>query len=450
LTPILMLCVGQAEAFVGAFVAPEGVVVEHHHAAAVVFRTDSDDGVVTLTSEVTGGAQHFAWIVPMVGTAEPEPEAVSADDFAELDAWTAPQLVQVTCEDLFPFVGKGRQETGADDRPATGPRSRGKGPWGCGGSQSRGPRYYDYSGGYYPRGDTAQYGGRVEPVLASVAGPEFMPTDWTFTVVDGADLIDGLDAAGLSVSEALESDLAKYLSAGHPFVVAEASLESPADGRWLQPFQFQFKSALSPLLVRPGVSTSDGEQDLVIITLEEGSLKGVEVNYEPLAPETDCLVDSVEAFSGFYENELSEAFGQLTDDAGGAGWFQEYEAAQGANEAGDSIDKALLTRFGRTSGLSSSFVLTRSRVRYDPTRIEKDPALSTNPDFGSGHVRYVLHDESLESNFPTCNVPFPVDPGSCFDDPPAEPDSGRGAMAGIGVIVAGGALWRAMRRHQRY
>lgn len=451
MTPILMLAAGSAQAFVGAFVAPEGVTVDHRHAAAVVFRGAGKDGTLLLTSDVDGGATRFAWVVPVVGGTDPRPEAASADDYAELDEWTAPQLVEVTCQDLFPFLGQDDpDETGVDDRPLTGPRSRGRGPWGC--SPPDGPStrpYYGYGYGYYPyyeRYDTGRYGGDSQPVVGRVSGPTFVDTDWTFTTVTGDQLLATLEAEALVVSDTLKADLESLLTSDHTFVVAEAALAEPADGRWVTPFQLAFSSSLSPLLVKSGRSTSSGEQDLVIHTLQEGSQRGVAVNYEDLGVETSCLV-AADGLDAFYEAELAETFAALPEEAGGAGWTREYEAVNGIEESGAAIRGALLASLGRMDA-PSSFVLTRSRVRYDPAVIDKDPALSTNAEFGFGHVRYVVHDDSLESNFPTCNDPFPVDPGSCFDEQLEDRSRGRGrgAMAGLGVALAAGTLWRAWRR----
>jgi hypothetical protein len=435
-----------AHAFVGAIVAPPGVTVAHQHATAVVYRSDVDRGVLTLTTEVDGGATRFAWIVPVVGSAAPTPREVDAALLTELDTWTAPQVVEVTCEDLFPFVEPPRGETGAD-LPATGPRSRGHGPWGCY-SEPKQPYQYGYYGYYYgrPRDTGGIPATSPRPVRSSLAPANYVGTTWTFTEVTGAALRDAVADAGFVLSDALAASLATRIDDNATFVIAEAALAEPADGRWVEPFRLDYASARSPLLVREGAAASEGEQDLLIFTYQHNRLAGSAVNYRAMSPETDCLVDADGDLTAFYDDELAQAFAALPATAGGAGWLREYEAFGATNESGEALSGDVIDAFSDRRRVAN-FVLTRARVRYDPKTVETNPEFVVSEGFITTRIRYVAHNDALESNIATCNDPFPDDPGSCFDEPAErQTPRRRGLIVGLGALASTLAAWRALRR----
>ena len=259
----------------------------------------------------------------------------------------------------------------------------------------------------------------------------------TLSAESREDLEDWADAQGLFLPAGAGELFDEYLAGGTSFISVKVDLDSVTSGGvMLKPIQFSYQSDMMSLPIRLGTLNAGGAQDVVLhVITDTGGPVGIS-NYPELFVEGECMYEeeSFGAFSGFYDDLYSDQWDQ---EAGGAGYVTEYVWAPTACDpctGGGPLSAEALKGVGY-QGDPNKAVVTRLHVRYDPSAVEGDLMLydAGRHGFAQHQQRYILYNESLESDFPVCGEGFVDNPGTCEDD------TGSGEL-GFGMMFPGAWL----------
>ena len=100
-----LLCPDPADAFCGAYVGEEGAEI-HNSASRIVLAREGNISTLTMFNDFEGNASEFGMIIPVSSTIDEDNVAlVDADLLDRLDRYSAPRLVQYTCEDFYNDAG---------------------------------------------------------------------------------------------------------------------------------------------------------------------------------------------------------------------------------------------------------------------------------------------------------------------------------------------------------
>lgn len=418
---------GDAQAFCGHYLGTADSSSPKNEVSQIVYVREGNRTTITMANDYSGGSPTFAMIIPV-------PDTIDRDDIKLLDdptvvkrvdTYAGPRLVSYTCDDLNGFglkdavcgcatneLKKLALRFALDNLPAA--------------MDSLDLGYGDYN--------------------INVISPESVEelADWA----TGLDFTLGNDARPL---------LEEYISGGSSFIAVTVELDSLLSGGvWLQPIQFSYESENMGLPIRLGALNSLGRQDVIIhVITDEGSV-GI-ANYGEFEVESNCMIyaDDVDNFSDYYESALEDAY---QDAGGGAGWATEYVWAPTKCDPcsdGGSLDEETLKDVGY-KGDPNVASLTRLHVRYNPASVTQDLSLYTGGAVAQWQQRYIVHDVSLEEEFPVCDEGYVEGGGSCADDTAGggggllveEPPQEASALPflPVGLVCAGLWGWMARRR----
>ena len=402
------LWAGPAAAFCGTYVASPGVELTNQTSQIIIVRQDGRT-TLSMANDYTGSATNFAMLVPVPEVLEREDiTTVRPELFQRFDDYSAPRVVEYTCDDFW-----------WDD--------------------------YDFS--EMDGGGGGEAGGGWEEPPTVVVEAEYEVGIYTIQIVSATDsggLMTWLADNGYGVDAAAESLLGEYIDGGQYFFAAKVNLGAAVtDGTFLEPLQFGYESEVFSLPVRLGTLNSPGEQDVVmyIITESEDGSVGIS-NYTKFEIEDECMVDlaAVGGIDSYYGAQFAAGW---SEGGTGEGWLQEYAWSTSSCDpcptekpTNDEVQEAGF------EGSSWESYFTRIRLRYTPEAATEDVMLYASGIRDSEQVRFIRYNSELEdrasfdSDFEICGYgPVLDDPGSCDDDEPGtdvwdEPESTGGTDGG--------------------
>lgn len=421
-----------AHAFCGAYVGSIDVEPKNATSRMGIVHEDGRT-VLTLANDFEGELTDFGLLIP-VPTAldERNVRVVDEDLLQDADRYSAPRLVEYTCEDLA---------GGATAVPVSG-------GGGCGASIA------DRSFGSTPI--------TTDPEASVQVLRYFTEGEYEIQVVqadDSAPLLDWLATNGFAADPSLEGLLGDYIADEQLFLAIRVRLEAIEQGRaWLSPLQLEYPGEDVVLPIRLGTHSSAGLQDLLLFVIGEGDdgAWGVS-NYPEGSVPTDCLLpDDATDFSSWYEQAFTDAVAGER-----AGWVREY--AWGAGKCDPCADGA--------SGLPNDVILglgwpstmvpfhfSRLHLRYTPDQIDQDLVL-----YPSGildpHQQRVIVEHEGKADFrylwPVCGEdepnPPPVPPLAGWEDYWCdwEDHVQQGAVSPAWWLLGAAPLWLLRRRRRQ-
>lgn len=452
-----LLCPLPASAFCGAYVGAEGEEIHNRASRIVVAR---DDGLNTLTmfNDFEGDASQFGMIIPVPASIEADNVRLVPPELLDrVDRYSAPRLVQYTCEDFYNDAGTtidpnvlspSSQTTAASQRSVSEPgaglgldtadtgglslsASSGSSSVGCGGGSINTTPYETV--------DTSD--DRLDTAYGVVIEDEFSLGEyelWVLRAEDTAGLTGWLGDNGFVLPGGAEKMLSGYVDGASRFLALRIDTERlPAGQTWLSPLQLRYVSDAWGLPIRLGTLSSGGIQDLIVYALttyRDGQV-GISNYPEAALPEDECMLaldpaDPLGDFSDLYEQRWTEAAG-VHESSPGLAWTTEYgwgfdPVASGVKcdpcpppdpdrPSDDPITTPELAELGLWSAeWGGGWYVTRLRLRYTPQSVTRDLML-----YPSGisstrtQMRYIVHRWELESLLPTCGAE-PDEPGSCY------------------------------------
>lgn len=435
------------------FALPDGVDAEPAPGVVVASWWDVSEHRWVVAPGWGGGATKLAVIFPITPASEVGVSSATDAAMTKLMQTLGPTAIEVTCEDLYPFVDRRDTSDYRDygDEEDEHPRLRHTqpGPLACDRSTPYRGYYgygyeYDYdTEPYYPNGyGDMTDGDRVD----SVTGPDLLSAKI-------------LETAGLADVAAVEVWLAeRTLTLAEPLV-------DVAGGKWLAvvydvtdddvgrlPSVLIDDRSMSHLRVDVG----DGDTDLVVYQIGEAAFPSAPQAIVPLALEevmldSDCLFDD-DTVDARYEAALATAAG-----APGTRALYVFEHLSNPNQcigcAGLPDLATSLTSLGWTSDLGPfNTAITRVRLIVDAGAGVDTVGWQQLEPSEARYTAFVAWRQELESDFPVCGVGFVDDPASCLDGETARrarPGSRSGAVGTLGFAALGLAAVIAGRRRAR-
>lgn len=373
------LLLSSAHAFCGYYAGEAGANLYNQLSQIAMVRQGSRT-TLTLANDVAGDAAEFALIIPVPEVLD-EADVRLADPalFAVLDDYSAPRLVEYTCESLY-----------ADYALAEAS--------GMGGGGSVPP---------------------TEPVGAAESSvsveAEFAVGEYEIVILsadESGDLLTWLDDNDYAIGDDAADLLGEYIDSGSYFFAAKVALELlPGEGVTLSPLQFSYDADMFALPIRLGTLNSPGSQDLLLYALTDAAEGSVAIaNYPEVEIEDECLWDGdAEGFAAFYP----EAFGDAIEEAGGSAWMEEYSWSPYKCDpcVGEPPTEEEIDQLGFDGPLEDAH-FTRLHMRYDSTA-DADLTLYTTRITDWEQIRFVTWTEEIEYLYPVCGAGFVEDPGEC-------------------------------------
>ena len=431
-----------------AFALPEGV--DPAPATGVLVSTwwDVSEHRWVIAPGWAGGATPLAVVFPITDASSVSVTSSANAAISKLMLSLGPTSLEVSCEDLYPFVDRRDTSTYQDyrDEPNDHPRLRHTqpGPLAC---NQRSPYY----GGYYDY---------------SYGGPYYAEGYGNMATGSRVDTATGPDARAASVRETAELDDVAAVGAWlaeRSLTLAEPLAEAPG-ARWLavvydvtddEPGRLPAVTLEDPSFDRLRLDLGDGDTDLIVYHLGEVLSPTMLRPIVPLGLDetslgTDCLFrdDSVDVR---YDAAVAEAFGPIGQRSAFA-----LEHLSGPNQCIGCAGLPDLANWLPTLGWPSDIAVANtaiSRVRLivdagaGPTSVQWQQLDVEDARF----TAFVAWRADLESDFPVCGEGFTDDPASCLDEATARrarPGSRSGAVGTLGMAALGVALLVAGRRRR--
>jgi hypothetical protein len=419
---LALLASNPADAFCGTYVGPAGSSLKNRVSTMVMVR-EGNRTTVTMANDVAGGIPSFGMLIPVPGDVE---DVHLLDDLSlmnRVDRYAGPRLVEYSCDDLR---GGGVLQSA------------------CGGLMQQARELATRTA--------------LEHAGAALGDVTFGYGDYDVEVLTPssvAELAGWATGAGWTLNSTASDVLDEYIGAGTRFIAVSVDLdEVMSGGVWLRPLQFTYTSDSMSLPVQLGALHSPGLQDVVLHVITDRDQGSVGVsNYPEFGVESECLVRGEGAgvlggalgggFDDFYANAVADGF---EESGGGAAWTTEYTWAPAkCDPCPDEgpLDDEVLSDLG-FEGDPSRATLTRIRARFAPGALHGDLGLYESGIAGQLQRRYVVHDASLEADFPVCGEGWVDGGGSCAVDtgsggspiPAGGPALPLGALlAGLGLLI---------------
>lgn len=421
MSPLLLLTgvlgAAPAHAFCGTYVGgADGTPT--NKASHVVMVREGTKTTLTMAGDARGISPSFGMMVPVPGAVSRAELLEDLSLVERVDRYAGPRLVSYTCEELHGFGaggGSGQQAVCgmAVDYAKSELRSA----------------ILDAANGFL--GDLVPGQGDYE---VDVLAPESV-----------ADLDTWAGDRGWSLEPAARTLMAPHIERGGGVVTVGVDLEQASyGGVLLQPLQIAYESDAMVVPVKLGAIGATGTQDVlitVITHMSEGSV-GI-ANAPEFGVESECMWrDEGPSFDRFYEDEITAAY---EDEDAPVAWTTEYTWAPAkCDPCPDEgpLEEDVLRDLGYEGPVGEA-VLTRLRVRLDPDRVREDLVLYPSGMSFTHQQRYILHDASLESDFPVCGEGWVADGGTCDDAAPFAPEPAGLPLLPLGGLVAGlGAVFR--------
>ena len=391
--------------FCGTYVGGAGTSI-YNSASQVAIVRQGTTTTITMANNVVGDAAEFAMVVPVpqVLTAA-DVTTVDAGLFSVLDGYSAPRLVEYTCDD-FRYDGGGAVEDA----------------------------------------DAGGYGGGADSATGVTVESSFAVGSYDIVVLSATEsggLLEWLAANGYTgLDESAAALLGEYIDAGTYFFAAKVSLDAvPETASYLDPIQMSYTSAAFSLPIRLGTlnAPEDGTQDLYLYVLTEAESGSVGIaNYDRLVIEDECMwrADEWADFGTYWATQIENARAEL----GAAGWVQEYAWATSWCDpcSSDPPNTGQVNQLGFV-GTANDAYITRLHMQFSPSEAEQDLTLYVSGLPESEQIRYIMYSPDLEDQFPICGEETPADPGTCDDgseeatEPDSDSDTGRDGVSDTGI-----------------
>jgi len=447
-----LLCPQPSSAFCGAYVGAEGTEIQNSASKIVVAR-EGRLSTLTMFNDYEGDADQFGLIIPVPSSIDADNvRLVSPTLLDRVHRYSAPRLVQYTCEDFYNDAGStidpmvlspSSRSTAASRRSVSEPDAPSTD---TAGFEFEASASASASGGCTSTSSTSIYtdvdtsDDRLDTAHGVVIEDEFSLGEydmWVLRAEDSDGLSGWLHDNGFVMPDAAGEMLSGYVDDSSRFLALRVNVDRiPYDQDWLSPLQLRYVSDAWGLPIRLGTVSSTGLQDLIVYTLTSyyDGLVGISNYSESALPEDECMLPLDPAnplgdFSAQYEARWSAAAG-VREDKPGFAWTTEYgwgfqpQSPEGVkcdpcpepapdDPAGGPITYGELSELGLESAISGWYV-TRLRLRYTPEAATQDLMFYTSGRYSErSQVRYMVHRWELEGLLPTCDVE-PTDPGSCY------------------------------------
>lgn len=412
----LALLSGHAAAFCGAFIG-DASGPPSNVSSRMALATSGDFSTLTLFNDVQAGAGHFGLVIPVPpGLDRDNLRLASTALMDRMDRYTAPRLVDYTCEDLHEGVVTASVAAAPDDAQggakSSAPTSTSS--LGCGTN--------DWVVDAWQATDTGPDSGGVETRDEFDLG-EY--TAWVLAADDGAALAAWMADAGLEADALTAARLQEYVDQGTEFLALRVDLEAaPNERTWLTPLQIGYPGATWTLPLRLGAAASRGVQDLVLYVITDPGRGEVGIsNYPELAaPEADCMVPEDTEIATWYEHRFTAWSGlpadpvELMGGESGFRWLTEYTWGSGkcdpCPDTGPLVPEDL-------EGLGFAahaygYQVTRLHLRYTPDAVTQDLVLYPTGLAGQEQLKYIAPRWEMQSSFPACDAVQFDDPGTCW------------------------------------
>ena len=444
-----LLCPATANAFCGAYVGAEGDSI-HNNASRIVIAREAPVTTITMFNDFEANTTEFGMIIPVSATIDADNVRLTSTALLDrIDRYSAPRLVQYTCEDFYNdnginidpgVISPTRNSSAASARSISIPDVEGDTGMdsvdvnvsvGCSGGGSS----HDYLTETDTSDDWYDTGTGVTVEDSFTLGEYEL---WVLRSADTNGLASWLTDNGFILQDGTEEMLDEYVSTDARFLALRINTSLIPTGRdWLTPLQLAYVSDAWSLPIRLGTASSSGMQDLIVYTLTTPDEGRVAVsNYpETVPPVDECTLgispyDPITDFSNQYETLWSAAAG-VSDDRPGLAWTTEYSWGIDRRlddttmlkcdpcpepDPRDPSDDPITAGELKELGLASAdwgWHVTRLRLRYTPDAVPQDLMLYGSKMQDRSQVRYIVHRWELEDLLPSCGG-APAEPGSCY------------------------------------
>ncbi|HCH62564.1 MAG TPA: hypothetical protein DFR83_07170, partial [Deltaproteobacteria bacterium] len=145
-----------------------------------------------------------------------------------------------------------------------------------------------------------------------------------------------------------------------------------------------------------------------------------------------CMIDGP-SFEADHDSDLGSYYQQQFTDAytaePGADWMVEYTWGNGHCDpcTGTEPDSQLLANVGFDFEQGGSgYMFTRLHMRYTPEEATEDVSLYLSGLTEQSQMRFIEHNQKLESRFPVCGIGEVENPGQCEYVNPYPEECGSG------------------------
>ena len=226
----LMWMVPASHAFCGTYVGQAGAGL-YNQASQVVMVRQGLQTTLTLANDFEGDLEDFVLVVPVpLVLAEEDVDVVDPEIITRVETYSAPRLVQYSCDDFL-----------EEDLAGTG---------------------YDGSG------DEDGEGAISASVEAEFSAGEFDIVILSAEQSEG--LLSWLNSHGYAVPAESTEILQEYIDGGSYFLAAKVDPADLPDGQtWLRPLQVTYSTSGMSLPLRLGALNSPGVQDLLVYVIND-------------------------------------------------------------------------------------------------------------------------------------------------------------------------------------
>jgi Uncharacterized protein conserved in bacteria (DUF2330) len=402
--------------FGGSFAGPEGGAVPTGSATQIVVAPGVDQNVVIVTAQVSTTSD-LALLLPVPGIVPGTSAPVLPDAFLRLEAFTAPRVEQLTCDEL---VDTFHWES----------------PPGCASFDPE--RVVDLQG---------------EDAVDSVpAAPNFSDVTVEVVVITPDELAEFLDVRNLVLDPDYAAALQPHLDAGEPLLTIHPTRPLGL-GEWLPPVRFTMAAGEWVLPLTIGDAASTARHELIVHTVgvpaaapSTPSLGGssddiFSLGYPSATVQSDCVLEPGQDASEWLAAERAAIAEERTVPS----WVLEYDgpADRCAPCTAELLNPGELSVLG-TNAAPEDTRFARLWFAWDPGALAEDPVLRFAPAEADADLRFLLYEEGLSAVYQPCgasqpdpdsaiceNVRLPSDASGCD-----APRSGVAPLAGLALVAA--------------
>jgi len=425
-----------AHAFCGAYAGSAGTDIYNSVSEVAIVR-QGNRTTLSVANDVEGAAgSSFAMLIPVPEVLdEADVNVLDPDDFAILDGYTRPRLVEYTCDDFAPVYTDPCTVSAENAMDSAGGEGEGEGE------------------------------GEWEDVEVEA---EFIVGEYEVVILSAEEsdsLLGWLFDQGYQVSDATSDMIQEYLDGGAYFFAAKVSADAHiGEGDKLSPLQFSYDSDVFSLPIRIGTAASKGVQDLIVYAVTDYADGGVGIsNYPEMSLPDECMLDA--DFETDFDGDIGayylDQFESAYNAEPGADWMLEYGWGNGHCDpcTGETPDEQKLANVGFNFDIMEyGYYISRLHMRYTPEEATQDVTFYLTGRTSQEQQRYIKYVHELESVFDVCGIGRVSDPGQCDYAPnpyppecmdeakqwaySGEPDDDEvGALKGCSATGMAGGLW---------
>ena len=349
----------------------------------IVIAPDDTGETLTFSARLQASSSTVALLVPHHESDESHARLANPEALRILDAYTAPRVDRVTCDDLvsrtYLYTAPGCRTHEKPDLTV--------------------PELRDASEVLSALEPRAAMNASITVVRSAEEGDAPLITDW-------------LAQEGLQAPSTWPESMQAHLDEGGDVLAMLLSFEDPLSEEWTPPLRFHQPHQGDALDLRLGASGAPEFQDVLIYTVNPKEMGRPEIGNYPLASIEGGCMPSPQAPPGWYEGYLDERLAEATLPS----WALEFTGPADACDPCTELplSDATLLELGSTVGPSDVW-LSRIHMRYPADLLDRAPTLSYVPAPTAIDTTFIAYQRTLEFAFPICNVGWVEAPGSCPD-----------------------------------